>query len=192
MILYMLLSFAVGLEGGMFELKGGDIVSSSFGPSFGVFGDLSVTPNLSYSLSFTGGKAETSSNSVMLDTLMQPISGVVGEDFQYFKTNLSVNWFPFQASFSPYLSGRLGLSQWKLLDANGDVAESLNGNDYEGLSLSLGGGAGIKAEIAGFVMSVEGYSDFIFSENKDWYEGFGGEDDNEWTVNVVFKLGREF
>ena len=192
MIIYILFSFAVGLQGGMFELKGEDIVSSSFGPSFGAFGDLSVTPNLSYSLSFTGGKAEASSNSVTLDTLMQPISGVVGEDFQYFKTNLSVNWFPFQSSFSPYLSGGLGLSQWKLLDANGDVAESLNGNDYEGLSLSLGGGGGIKAEIAGFVISVEGYSDFIFSENSDWVEGFGGGDNNEWTIEYVFRLGRNF
>lgn len=192
MIIYILFSFAVGLQGGMFELKGDDIVSSSFGPSFGAFGDLSVTPNLSYSLSFTEGKAEASSNSVTLDTLMQPISEVVGEDFQYFKANLSVNWIPFQASFSPYLSGRLGLNQWKLLDANGDVAESLNGNGYEGLSLSLGGGAGIKAEIAGFIISVEGCSDFIFSENKDWYEGFGGYDDNEWTVDFIFKLGKVF
>jgi len=191
MIIYILFSFAVGLQGGVFELKGDDIVYSSYGSSFGVFADLSVTPNLNYSLSFVGGKAEAFSNTVARDSSMMPMV-FVREYFQYFKTNLSVNWCPFQASFFPYLSGRLGLNQWKLLDANGDVAESLSGSDYEGLSLSLGGGGGIKAKVTGFVVSVEGYSDFIFSENKDWHEGFGGYDDNEWTFNIMFKLGRKF
>jgi hypothetical protein len=192
MILYILLSFTVGLQGGMFELKGEDIVSSSYGPSFGFFGELSVTPNLSYVLSFTRGKAEASSSSVTLDTLMEEISEVVGEDYQYFKGNLSVNWSPLRYAISPYLSGRLGLSQWKLLGNDGNVVEILNGNNFEGLSLSLGGGIGLKGKVAGFELSVEGFSDFIFSENKDWYEGFGGYDDNEWIVEAVFKLGREF
>ncbi len=190
MILHILLSFTVGLEGGMFELKGEDIVSSSFGPSFGVFCDVSITPNLSYSLSFIGGKAEAFSNTVARDSSMMPMV-FVREYFQYFKTNLSVNWFPLQTAFSPYLSGRLGLSRWKFV-SGGDVAMSLNGNDFDGLSLFLGGGAGLKVEIAGFIVAVEGTSDFIFSENKDWLEGFGGYDDNEWTIDVMFKLGREF
>lgn len=192
MIIYILFSFALGLEGGMFELKGEDVVSSSYGPTYGFFGELSVTPNLSYVLSFTGGKAETSSRSVTLDTLMGEISEVVGENFQCLKGNLSVNWSPIPHALSPYLSGRLGLSRWKLLDGDGNVAENLDGNKFEGLSLSLGGGAGIKANFAGFVVAVEGYSDFIFSENKDWYEGLGGYDDNEWTVEFIFRLGREF
>jgi len=191
MILHILLSFTVGLEGGMFELKGEDIVSSSFGPSFGVFCDVSITPNLSYSLSFIGGKANASTNSAEMDTLGQPQTGIVGEDFQCFKGNLSVDWFPFQGVFSPYLSGRLGLSRWEFV-SGGDVAMSLNGNDFEGLSLFLGGGTGLRGKIGGFIVAVEGTSDFIFSENKDWLEGFGGFDNNEWTIDVMFKLGREF
>jgi len=192
MILYILFSFAVGVQGGMFELRGDDIVSSSYGPFLGAFYDMSITPNLSYNLSFSGGKAETSSNSVVLDSLRQPLTGEVGQDFQSFRGNLSVNWVPLTTSFSPYLSGRLGLSQWKFLNGNGDIALSLNGNNFEGLSLFLGGGAGLRGKIAGFVLAVEGFSDFVFSEDKDWYEGFGGYDDNEWTFNVMFKLGKEF
>jgi len=191
-MIYVLLSFAVGVQGGMFELQGDDIVSSSFGPSFGGFCDVNVTPNLSYSMSFIGGKAETSSNSTILDSLRQPLSGIVGEDFQSFQGALSVNWAPLTTSFSPYLSGRLGLSQWKIIDSNGDVALSLNGNNFEGLSLFLGGGAGIRGRIAGFLIAVEGFSDFVFSENKAWDKGFGMYDDNEWTVNFMFKLGKEF
>lgn len=192
MILCMLFSFAVGVQGGMFELRGDDIVSSSYGPSFGAFCDMSITPNLNYSLSFERGKAETSSNSVVLDTLRQPLTGIVGQDFQSFQGALSVDWAPLTTSFSPYLSGRLGLSQWKFIDSNGEVALSLNGNNFEGLSLFLGGGAGIRGRIAGFILAVEGFSDFVFSENKDWSGGFGGYDDNEWTVNFMFKLGKEF
>jgi len=191
-MIYVLLSFAVGVQGGMFELQGDDIVSSSFGPSFGGFCDVNVTPNLSYSMSFIGGKAETSSNSAVLDSLMQPLTGVVGHDFQCFQGVLSVGWAPLTTSFSPYLSGRLGLSQWKIIDSNGDVALSLNGNNFEGLSLFLGGGAGIRGRIAGFLIAVEGFSDFVFSENKAWDKGFGMYDDNEWTVNFMFKLGKEF
>jgi hypothetical protein len=192
MILYVLFSFTIGVQGGMFELRGEDIVSSSFGPSFGAFCDLSITPNLSYSLSFAGGKAEASSNSVELDSLRQPLTGVVGQDFQSFHGALSVDWAPLTTSFSPYLSGRVGFSQWKIIDGNGDVALSLNGNNFEGLSLFLGGGAGIRCKVAGFLIAVEGFSDFIFSENKDWSGGFGGYDDNEWTVSYMFKLGKEF
>ncbi len=192
MIIYILFSLTLGFEGGMSQLKGADIDSFSFGPSFGLFCDIAVTPNLSYSLSFSGGKAETSSNSVILDSLRQPLSGIVGENFQSFRGNLSVNWAPLTTGFSPYLSGRLGLSQWKFVNGNGDVALSLNGNNFEGLSLFLGGGAGLKGGIAGFVLAVEGFSDFVFSEDKDWYEGFGGYDDNEWTFNIMFKLGRKF
>ena len=202
MIIYMLFSFAVGLEGGMFELKGEDIVSSSFGPSFGVFADLSVTPNLSYSLSFGRGKAGVSSQTfgMRADTI---IGAIQGEDFECFYGNLSVNWFPFEASISPCLIGRLGLKHWKIT-SGGNIIQSLGypdpdslgqitpGNDYQSLSLSIGGGAGLKGEIAGFVVSVEGYSDFIFSEDKAWNEGFGIYDDNEWIVNVIFKLGKEF
>ncbi len=191
-MIYILLSLTLGLEGGMSQLKGEDIGSSLFGPSYGLFCDIDVTPNLSYSLSLTGGKAETSSNSTILDSLRQPLSGIVGEDFQSFQGALSVNWAPLTTSFSPYLSGRLGLSKWQFIDGSGDIVQSLNGNDFKGLSLFLGGGAGLRGKIAGFVLAVEGFSDFIFSEDKDWYEGFGGYDDNEWTFNVMFKLGKEF
>jgi hypothetical protein len=192
MIIYILFSLALGLEGGMSQLKGEDIVSSSFGPFYGVFCEFSITPNLSYNLAFTSLKAEASSNSMVMDTTGQMFSGVVGEDFQSFQGALSVSWAPLTTSFSPYLSGRLGLNQWKLVDGNGDVVLSLNGNNFEGLSLFLGGGAGLKAEIAGFILAVEGYSDFIFSEDKDWYDGFGGYDDNEWIVNFAFKIGKKF
>ena len=191
MILYILFSFAVGLQGGMFELKGEDIVSSSYGPSFGIFCDVDVTPNLSYSISFTNGKSEASSSSVGLDSLMQPLAGVVGEDIQSFQGNLSADWSPVRAKFSPYLSGRLGFNRWRFMEGD-NTSVSLTGNDFEGLSLSLGGGAGIKGRIAGFVLAVEGFSDFVFSEDKDWSGGFGGSDDNEWTVNFMFKLGKEF
>ncbi len=192
MIIYILLSLTLGLEGGMSQLKGEDIVSSSFGPFLGGFCEIPVTPNLSYSISFTGGKAEASSNSMVMDTSGQMFSGVVGEDFQSFRGDLSVNWAPLTGGFSPYLSGRLGLSQWKFVNGSGDIVLSLNGNNFEGLSLFLGGGAGLKGKIAGFILAVEGFSDFVFSEDKDWYEGFGGYDDNEWTFNVMFKLGKEF
>jgi len=192
MMIYILLSLTLGLEGGMSQLKGQDIVSSSFGPSYGLFCDIDVTPNLSYSLSFTNSKGEASTNSMVMDTLGQMFSGAVGEDFQSLRGDFSVNWTPFTGGFSPYLSGRLGLSQWKFIDGNGDVALSLNGNNFKGLSLFLGGGAGLRGKIAGFVLAVEGFSDFVFSEDKDWYEGFGGYDDNEWTFNVMFKLGKEF
>ncbi len=215
MIIYILFSFVVGLEGGMFELKGNDIVSSSFGPSFGIFGDLSATPNLNYSLSFGIGKTDASTQTFGMrlvpvvdtttndTTFTQLVDSMAqGEKFECLYGNLSVNWFPFKASLSPYLIGRLGLKQWKII-SGGNVIQSLGypdpespdeiiRNDYQGLSLSIGGGAGMKAEIAGFVVSVEGYSDFIFSEDKAWDKGFGMYDDNEWTLDVIFKLGREF
>ena len=200
MIIYMLFSFAVGLEGGMFELKGDNIVSSSFGPSFGIFGDLSVTPNLSYTLSFGGGKAGASSRTFgIIDTIY---SEVQGEDFECFYGNLSVNWFPLKTSVSPYFSGRLGIKQWKMT-SGGNVIQSLGypdpyhpgeiiRNDYQSLSLSIGCGVGLRGGLAGFVVSAEVFSDFIFSENQDWGKGFGIGDHNEWTVEGVFRLGKEF
>ena len=214
MILYILLSFVVGLEGGMFDLRGENIVSSSFGPSFGVFGDLSVTPNLSYTLSFGWGKADASTQTFGLryvpmvdtatnDTTLSPevYSENQGEDFECVYGNLSVKWFPLRSSLSPYLSGRLGLRQWKIT-SGGNVIHSLGYpdpvsfveiiNDYRGLSLSIGGGVGLRAELAGFVVSAEVFSDFIFSENQDWGKGFGIGDHNEWTVEGVFRLGKEF
>ncbi len=195
MILYILFSFTVGLEGGMFELKGNDIVSPSFGPSFGVFCDFYLNPNLNYCLSFERGKATASTRTMafMYDSLgrRQFFSEVVGEDFEHLSGNLSVNWIPFRIVLSPYLSGRLGFKSWRFV-SGGEVVTSLNGNEFEGLSLSLGGGAGIRGELAGFIISVEAFSDFIFSENKDWVEGFGNGDDNEWTVEYVFRLGRDF
>jgi hypothetical protein len=214
MILYILFSFAVGFEAGVFELKGNDIVSSSFGPSFGVFGDLIVTPNLSYSLSFGRGKAGASSQTfgMRIDTIVDPInndtnivqpvySEVQGEDFECFYGNISVDWFPLRTSLSPYLSGRLGLKHWKIT-SGGDIIQGLGypdfsgeiipGNDYQSLSLSIGGGAGLRGKLAGFVVSAEAFSDFIFSEKRDWEEGFGIGDDNEWTLEFIFRLGREF
>jgi hypothetical protein len=191
MMLYILFSFTLGAEGGFFELKGKDVVSPSFGPSYGIFGDFYVTPNLSYELSFQSGKATASTRTMFIDTLGDIHSGVAGEDFECFKGALSVNWFPFKPVFSPYVSARLGLVNWKFVSGD-NVARSLNGNELKGISLALGGGSGLRAEIAGFVLSAEAFSDFIFSEDKDWISGFGGYDDNEWTVEVMFKLGREF
>jgi hypothetical protein len=200
MMIYMLFSFAVGLEGGMFELKGDNIVSSSYGSSFGVFGNLDVTPNLSYRLSFGMVKADASSQTFgITDTIY---SEVQGEDFECFYGNLSVNWFPLKTSLSPYLAGRLGLKQWKIT-SGGNVIQSLGYpnpyspgeiiyNDYQSLSLSIGGGVGLRGKLAGFVISAEVFSDFIFSENQDWAKGFGMGDHNEWTVEGVFRLGKEF
>ncbi len=194
MILYILLSFAAGLEGGVFKLRGKDIVSPSFGPSYGIFCDFYVTPNLSYDLSFQMVKAPASTRTMAIvydSTGQQVFSEVRGEDFQCFKGNLSVNWFPFAAVFSPYLSSRLSLEQWKFV-SSGDVVQSLNGNDFQGTSLVLGGGGGLRCEIVGFVLSAGAFADFIFSEDKDWLGGFGGYDDNEWDIELIFKLGKEF
>jgi hypothetical protein len=195
MIIYILLSFAVGVEGGVFELQGNDIVSPEFGPGFGVFCEVPVTSNLNYILSFGWGKATASTRTVAItyDSLgqQQVFSGVRGEDFEYFSGDFSVNWIPLRKMISPCLSGRLGLKSWKFV-TGGEVATSLNGNEFKGISLSLGGSAGLKGRIAGFVISGEIFSDFIFSEESDWEKGFGGEDDNEWTKGVIFRLGRDF
>ena len=195
MIIYVLLSFAVGVEGGVFELQGNDIVSPEFGPGFGVFCEVPVTSNLNYILSFGWGKATASTRTVAItyDSLgqQQVFSGVRGEDFEYLSGALSVNWIPLRNIISPYLSGRLGIKSWKFV-SGGEVAVSLNGNEFKGISLSLGGSAGLKGEIAGFIISGEVFSDFIFSEDSDWMDGFGGEDDNEWTRGVIFRLGRNF
>lgn len=203
MIIYILFSFAVGLEGGMFELRGNDIVSSSYGPSFGIFGDLSVTPNSSYSLSFGRGTADASSQTFGIDSTFTQIDSMAqGEEFECFYGNLSVNWFPFKTPLSPCLIGRLGLKQWKITSGD-NVIQSLGSpnpyspgdiihNDYQGLSLSIGGGIGLRGELAGFVLAAEAVSDFIFSESKSWEEGFGRNDDNEWTVEFIFRLGRKF
>lgn len=195
MIFYILFSFTVGLEGGMFELKGNDIVSPEFGPSIGGFCDFFVNSNLNYSFSFQKGKATASTRTMafMYDSLGQRqfFSGVVGEDFEHLSGSFSVNWMPFRIVLSPYLSGRLGFKSWSFVSGD-EVVTSLNGNEFKGLSLSLGGGAGLRGEIAGFVISAEAFSDFIFSENKDWIEGFGNGDDNEWIVEYIFRLGRNF
>ncbi len=195
MIIYILLSFAVGVEGGVFELQGNDIVSPEFGPRFGVFCDVPVTSNLNYVLSFGWGKATASTRTVAItyDSLgqRQVFSEVRGEDFEYLSGDFSVNWIPLRSVISPCLSGRLGLKSWKFV-SGGEVAMSLNGNEFKGISLSLGGSAGLKGNIAGFVISGEIFSDFIFSESSDWEKGFGSEDDNEWTRGVIFRLGRDF
>jgi hypothetical protein len=207
MIFYILFSFAVGLQGGMFELKGDDIVSSSYGPSFGVFADLSVTPNLSYNLSFGRGRNDASIQTFGMklvpvnDTTfaLRDTSAAQGENFECFYGNLSVNWYPLKTSLSPYLSGRLGFKHWKIT-SGGNVIQSLGYpgssgeifNDYQSLSLSIGGGAGLRGKLAGFVVSAEAFSDFIFSEKKAWDEGFGIGDDNEWIVEFMIKIGREF
>ncbi len=195
MIFYILLSFAAGLEGGIFELKGDDVVSPSFGPSFGVFCDFYVTPDLNYSFSFQRGKSTASTQTMAFtyDSLgqRQYFAAVRGEDFEHFGGNISVGWIPFRTVLSPCLSGRLGFKSWRFV-SSGDVVMSLNGNEFRGLSMSLGGGVGLRGDIAGFVLSAEVFSDFIFSENSDWIEGFGSSDDNEWIVDVIFKLGKEF
>jgi hypothetical protein len=195
MIFFILLSFTAGFEGGMFELKGNDIVSPEFGPTFGVFCDFYVTPNLNYCLSFEKGSATASTRTMAFtyDSLGQQhfFSVVRGEDFEYFSGNMSVSWIPIRTILSPYLSGRLGLKSWRFV-SGGDVVMSLNGNEFKGLSLSLGGGAGLRGGIAGFVLSAEAFADFIFSENSDWYDGFGSGDDNEWIMEYIFKLGRNF
>jgi hypothetical protein len=196
MIFYILLSFTAGFEGGVFELKGNDIVSPEFGTSFGVFCDFYVTPNLNYGLSFNKGKAAASTRTmvVVYDTTsgqQRILSRVRGEDFEFISGEFCVNWLPIRTVLLPYLSGWLGLKSWKFV-SGGDVVMSLNENEFKGVSLSLGGGAGLRSEIAGFVFSAELFSDFIFSEDSDWEVGFGSSDDNEWTVNTMFKLGKEF
>jgi hypothetical protein len=195
MIIYVLLSFAIGIEGGVFELQGNDIVSPEFGPYFGIFCEVPVTSNLNYVFSFGAGKATAMTRTVAItyDSLgqQQVFSEFRGEDFEYFSGDFSVNWIPLRNVISPYLSGRLGLKNWKFV-RGGEVVTSLNGNEFKGISLSLGGSAGLKSKIAGFVFSTEVFSDFIFSEDSDWAEGFGGEDDNEWTRGVIFRLGRDF
>lgn len=195
MIIYILLSFTVGFEGSMFELKGNDILSSSFGASYGIFGDFYVTPNLKYGISLRKGKADASTRTMAIsyDTTgqQQVFSGVRGENFEFIGGDFSVSWTPFRTVISPYVSGRLGLRNWKFV-SDGDVVMSLNQNEFEGLSLSLGGGAGLRGKIAGFILDLEASSDFIFSEDRDWEEGFGSGDDNEWTVDIIFRLGKEF
>ncbi len=195
MIIYILFSFAIGVEGGIFELQGSDIVSPEFGPHFGVFCDVPITSNLDYVISFGWGKdiASTRTVAITYDSLgqRQVFSEVRGENFEYFSGDFSVSWIPLRNNISPYLSGRLGLKSWKFV-SDGEIVTSLNGNEFKGISLSLGGSAGLRGKIAGFVISGEVFSDFIFSENSDWEKGFGNEDDNEWTRGVTFRLGKDF
>jgi len=195
MIIYVLFSFALGIEGGIFELQGNDIVSPEFGSHFGVFCEVPITSNLNYVLSFNTGKATASTRTVAItyDSLgqRQVFSEVRGENFEYLSGDFFVNWIPLRNVISPYLSGRLGLKNWKFVSGD-EIAVSLNGNEFKGVSLSLGGSAGLKGRIAGFVISGEVFSDFIFSEDSDWEKGFGSEDDNEWSRGVIFRLGRDF
>ena len=140
MMVYILISFAVGFEGGMIEPRGDDIVSAEFGSYFGFFCDFDVTPNLNYGLSFGRGRAPASTRTMAFtyDSLGQQhfFSAVRGEDFGYYSGDFSVKWMPFMTALSPYLSGRLGFKKWEFV-SGGEVVTSLNGNEFEGLSLSL-------------------------------------------------------
>ncbi|MEO0293231.1 MAG: hypothetical protein ABIN61_03285 [candidate division WOR-3 bacterium] len=195
MIIYILFSITLGIEGGFFELKGKDVVSPSFGPSFGIFCDFPLIPNLSYTLSLQKGSggASTRTAAIFYDSLGvgTVLSGVVGEEFKYNKGILSTNWLPFSKIISPSLSLRLGLISWSFVSEK-EIAKSLNGNEFKKISLFIGGGGGVRSNLFGFLLSIEAFADFIFSEDKDWETGFGNYDDNEWSTELTFRVGKQF
>lgn len=190
MILFIL-TFTLGLGGGTFRVEGDDIVSPSFGPSFNLRCGVEVVPSLEYEFILDAGKCKASTRTMVYDSLGDPYSWVVGEDFEFLHGKFHVNWYPLELQFNPYLKASIGLMHWRFV-SNGEVVKSLNGNSFERNSLTLGGGFGISKEIAGFIAGVDFTSDFIFSVDNDWIEGFGTADDNEYKYGLSLYLLRRF
>jgi len=197
-MIYLLFSFAIGIGGGVFEVRGDDIVSPSFGPTAEVFFNIEIIPDLVYDISIKGGRADASTRSLAYIEVEQgdttafiAVSRVLGEEFEFVEGNLSLDWYPFPMQIKPYISARLGLMRWRF-KSNGEVTRSLNGNEFDRYSLSLGGGIGVSTGFSGFVLSVDVVSDFIFSVDNDWKDGFGTGDDNEYAVGVNIRIARGF
>jgi len=179
-MIYLLFSFAIGLGGGMFQVKGDNISSPSYGPKVEIYSLFEFVPNLVYSIDIKGGRAK-----------LIPISSVLGNEFEFIQGALSLYWYPLSTRLKPYILTRLGLMRWRFKD-DGEVVVSLNGNNFDRYSLTLGGGIGVSSEFSNFVFSLGVYSDFIFSEDKDWEKGFGTEDENEYTLGFDIRIAKEF
>ncbi len=197
-MIYLLFSFAVGMGGGAFQVKGDNIVSPSYGPKFEIYSLFEFIPNLVYSIDIKGGRANASTRSLAYEyveqgdsTILIPISSVLGNEFEFIQGALSLYWYPLSTRLKPYISTRLGLMRWRF-KSDGEVTSSLNGTQFDRYSLTLGGGLGLSAELSGFVFSVGADGDFIFSMDKDWNEGFGTEDENEYTMGFEIKIAKEF
>lgn len=198
-MIYLLLSFSIGIGGGTFIPQGEDIVSPSYGVNGSIYYDIEVIPDLVYSLSLSMGKAGASTETMTYQIIQQgdstiyvPVSDEVGDNFEYVEGNLSVQYSPFELSVSPFISGRIGLMKWKFTDESG-VVNSLTGNKFDRLSLSLGGGFGLETDILeDYTAGVLVNADFILSVDSDMEEGFGPADDNEWKYGISLKVARRF
>lgn len=197
-MIYLLFSFAIGLGGGTFQVKGDNIVSPSYGPKVEIYSLFEFIPNLMYSIDIKGGRANASTRSLTYEyveqgdsTILIPISSVLGNEFEFIQGALSLYWYPLSTRIKPYILTRLGLMRWRFKD-DGEVVVSLNGNNFDRYSLTLGGGIGVSSEFSNFVFSLGVYSDFIFSVDKDWEKGFGTEDENEYTLGFEIRIAKEF
>ncbi len=197
-MIYLLFCYAVGIGGGAFQVKGDNIVNTSFGPKFEIYSLFEFVPNLQYSIDIKVGKAKAATRSSTYEYIVQgdstiiiPISGEVGDGFEFIEGDLSLYWYPLNAKFKPYISTRLGILRWRFKD-NGEVALSLNGNKFDRYSLALGGGIGLATEFSDFILSMGISTDFIFSMDKNWETGFGTEDENEYTIGFDIRIAKEF
>jgi len=197
-MIYLLLSFSIGVGGGMFKVYGNNIGNASFGQKVNVFCDFEFVPQLVYSLNIETGKADASTSSFAYQYIQQedstviiPISGILGDKYEYLHGNLSIDWYFINTPIKPYVRAKLGMMRWRF-KSDGEVTSSLNGNQFDRYSLTLGGGLGLSAELSGFVFSAGADGDFIFSMDKDWNEGFGTEDENEYTMGFEIKIAKEF
>lgn len=197
-MIYLLFSFAVGIGSGAFQVKGNNIVNPSFGPKFEIYSLFEFVPNLQYSIDIKGGRAKAATRSMTYQNIEQgdsiitiPISGEIGDEFEFVEGDLSLYWYPMNIKLKPYISMRIGILRWRFKD-NGEVAISLNGNNFDRYSLALGGGIGLATEFSDFIISIGIFSDFIFSMDKNWEQGFGTEDENEYTIGFDIRIAREF
>ena len=197
-MIYLLFSFAVGMGGGAFQVKGDNIVSPSYGPKVEIYSLFEFVPNLVYSIDIKGGKSGARTRSMTYQYIEQgdsiiviPIAGELGDDFEFIQGALSIYWYPLQSTLKPYIMSRLGLVRWRFKE-NGEVVMSLNGHKFDRYSLALGGGIGLATEFSNFILSIGISSDFIFSMDKDWEEGFGTEDENEYTIGFEIRIAKEF
>lgn len=194
----LLFSFAIGIGGGAFQIKGDNIVKPSYGPTAKIFFDFEFIPGLVYRINMEAGRANASTHSMVYESIQRedstvriPIYGVLGDKFEFIHGNLSLNWYPFTWQIKPYLSTRLGLMRWRFTQ-NGEVVMSLNGSNFDRYSIYLGGGAGVSTEFSNFIFTMGVTSDFIFSVDNNWDEGFGTEDENEYTIGFEISVAKEF
>jgi len=194
----LLFSFAIGIGGGAFQIKGDNIVEPSYGPTAKIFSDFEFIPGLVYRINIEAGRANASTHSMVYESIQQgdstviiPISGVLGDKFEFIHGNLSINWYPLTWQIKPYLSAQLGLMRWRFTQ-NGEVVMSLNGSNFDRYSIYLGGGTGVSTEFSDFIFTIGVTSDFIFSVDKSWDEGFGTEDENEYTIGFEISVAKEF